>query len=146
MTSQIFSRKESIMLPNITRVESVLEEIGHKPERVLDVGSANGTFLIEWQKRHPETKLIGIEPGKESAQKCRDLGIKTYENFVEDEAERGEAQGDLVTCFEVIEHVQNPERFANAIYKVTAPGGVAVMSCLGADGFDIQILLAHPEF
>jgi len=133
-------RKESIMLPNVSRVENVLNDMGHTPKRVLDVGAANGAFLMEWKKRHPEATLIGIEPGQESAQQCRDLGIETYENFVEDEAERGEAQGDLVTCFEVIEHVQNPERFAKAIYDVTAPGGVAVMSCLGADGFDIQLL------
>ena len=133
-------RKASIMMPNINRVEDILLKAGHSPKRVLDVGSANGTFLTEWKKRHTDAELIGIEPGQESAQKCRDLGIKVFENFVEDEAERGEAQGDLVTCFEVIEHVQNPERFAKAMATITAPGGIAVMSCLGADGFDIQLL------
>ena len=133
-------RKESIMLPNISRIEGILAEFGYAPERVLDVGSANGTFLTEWKKRHEEVELFGIEPGRESAQQCRDLGITVYEDFVEGAADKGEAQGDLVTCFEVIEHVQDPDRFAAAICKVTAPGGMAVMSCLGADGFDIQLL------
>ncbi|PJB69210.1 MAG: hypothetical protein CO093_11010 [Alphaproteobacteria bacterium CG_4_9_14_3_um_filter_47_13] len=133
-------RKESIMMPNISRVEDVLAKRGRRPKRILDVGSANGAFLTEWKKRHPEAELFGIEPGQESAQTCRDLGIKVFENFVEDEAEKGQAQGDLVTCFEVIEHVQDPERFARAMHNITAPGGVAIMSCLGADGFDIQVL------
>lgn len=133
-------RKESIMLPNITRIEEIIEKTGHKPKRVLDIGSANGAFLTEWKKRHPEAELHGIEPGQDAARQCRELGIEVYESSVEDEAEQGDAQGDLVTCFEVIEHVQDPELFAKAVYKVTAPGGVAIMSCLGADGFDVQLL------
>lgn len=133
-------RKQSIMLPNIERIENVLKEKRFTPATVLDIGSANGTFLTEWKKRHPNAELIGIEPGKESAQTCRDLGIKTYEGSVEKEADRGEAKGELVTCFEVIEHVQNPLKFAKAIHSVTAEKGMAIMSCLGADGFDIQLL------
>ena len=133
-------RKESIMLPNIERIEGILKNIDHKPQRVLDIGSANGTFLTEWKKKHSDAELYGIEPGRESAQQCRDLGITVFENSVEDEAKNGEAQGDMVTCFEVIEHVQDPDLFAKSICDVTAPGGVAIMSCLGADGFDIQLL------
>ncbi len=133
-------RKQSIMLPNIERIDAILKEKNFKPRTVLDIGSANGTFLTEWKALHPSAELIGIEPGKESAQKCRNLGIKTYESSVEEEAEKGEAQGDLVTCFEVIEHVQNPQKFAKAIYDVTSEKGVAIMSCLGAEGFDIQLL------
>ncbi len=133
-------RKESIMLPNITRIEGIIDERNFTPKRVLDIGAANGTFLTEWKKRHPEAQLVGIEPGQDAAAKCRDLGIETYESSVEEEAEKGDAQGDLVTCFEVIEHVQDPDLFAKAIHAVTAPGGYAIMSCLGADGFDIQLL------
>lgn len=133
-------RKEKIMLPNIERVEGILNDLGRTPKCILDVGSANGTFLTEWKKRHGDAKLFGIEPGPESAQKCRDLGIHVYETFVENASENGEAQGDLITCFEVIEHVQDMDRFARAIYGVTAPDGVAVLSGLGSDGFDLQVL------
>lgn len=134
-------RKQSITLPAMERVHNIMKDMVQKePKRVLDVGAANGTFLLEWKKRHEAAELIAIEPGGEAAQKCRDQGIKVFESFVEDEAERGEAQGDLVTCFEVLEHVQNPERFTKALYNVTAPGGVAIISCLGVDGFDIQLL------
>jgi len=133
-------RKAKIMLPNVNRVGGILESLGAKPACALDVGSANGAFLTEWQKQHPDTKLLGIEPGPESAQKCRDLGITVFEGMVEDEAAKPEVEGDLVTCFEVIEHVQNMDRFAKAMYDVTAKDGVAILSGLGADGFDIQIL------
>lgn len=134
-------RKESIVLPALERVESIVtNSASPEPRRILDVGAATGAFLLEWKKRHPEAELLAIEPGEDSAHKCRQSGIRVFEGFVEDVAEKGEVSGDLVTCFEVLEHVQNPEHFAHSLRKVTAPGGTAILSCLGADGFDIQIL------
>lgn len=129
------SRKTSIVLPNIERIATIVGE--RKPTRVLDIGSGSGTFLAEWKKRHPEAELIGIEPGPEGAETCRAAGMTVREDFVENVTD---VQGDLVTCFEVVEHVQDPEAFVRAVRRVTAPKGIAVMSCLGADGFDIQVL------
>ncbi|HRC26027.1 MAG TPA: class I SAM-dependent methyltransferase [Alphaproteobacteria bacterium] len=133
-------RRESIILPALNRVASIVEASGRSPRRVLDVGAATGAFLLEWKKRYPQADLLAIEPGTESARKCRESGITVFETFVEEEAEKGTTLGDLVTCFEVLEHVQDPERFARALCRVTAPGGLAILSCLGADGFDIQTL------
>ena len=133
-------RKEAIMLPNIERIKGILSERNFSPERILDIGSANGIFLTEWKKQFPQATLLGIEPGRESAQMCRSLGIEVYENSVEMQADQGGVQGDLVTCFEVIEHVQDPARFVKALQSVTAPGGMCIISCLGADGFDIQVM------
>ncbi len=133
-------RKESIMLPNIERIEGFLKELDKTPKSVLDVGAANGSFLTEWKKRHTDAALIAIEPGEEAAEKCRAAGIKVFEGFVEKEAENPDAEGDLVTCFEVLEHVQEPESFARALCEATAKGGTAIITCLGADGFDIQLL------
>lgn len=133
-------RKEQIMLPNIERIEQIIQEFSLTPNTVLDVGCSNGIFLKEWKKRYPDTDLLGIEPGEEAAQKSRAAGITIFEGFVEEEAEKDEACGDLVTCFEVLEHVQDPLKFAQSLSKVTKPGGTAVITCLGADGFDIQLL------
>jgi SAM-dependent methyltransferase len=133
-------RKASILIPCIDRIEGIIKEKGRKPCRFLDIGAANGACLAEWNKRYPEAEIIGIEPGEEAAKKCRDIGAIVFEDFVENIAGQNGAQGDLVTCFEVVEHIQEPKSFAKAIYDVTSPGGMAVMTCLGADGFDIQLL------
>lgn len=133
-------RKAAILTPNLERIENLLKDLGKNPQGILDVGSANGTFLMEWKARHPDAHLIGIEPGEDAARRCRESGITVFEGFVENEAGKPGAQGDLVTCFEVLEHVQEPENFAKAIFRATALGGTAVITCLGADGFDIQLL------
>ena len=133
-------REQSILRPNLQRIEMFLSERSRKPKTVLDVGASNGTFLCALQENHPDVSLIAIEPGEIAAANCRMRGIKVYEDFVENVAGQDGAQGDLVTCFEVFEHVQDPLKFAQALSDVTAPGGMAVITCLGVDGFDIQLL------
>ncbi len=134
-------RKASILFPNVRRIEGYLEGSENRnPGRVLDVGCASGAFLLEWKKRHEDAEICGIEPGEEAAENCRREGIEVFEGFIEDQCEQPGAIGDLVTCFEVLEHVFEPEIFARALCKVTAPGGTAIVTCLGADGFDIQVL------
>lgn len=134
------SRKKQIMLPAMERAAELLESTGIKAQSIIDVGAANGAFLQAWHDRFPNMKRFGIEPGELAASNCRKNGIEVFEGFVEDENIRQNASGDVITCFEVFEHVQDPKLFAKSICDVTAPGGCAILSCLGADGFDIQIL------
>ena len=42
---------------------------------------------------------------------------------------------DLVTCFEGIEHVPDPKKLVDQIYRSLAPGGIAVMSTPNSDAF-----------
>ena len=49
-------------------------------------------------------------------------------------------KADLVVCFEVIEHVHDPLLFVKIIWEMVAPGGIAVFTGLGVEGFDIQVL------
>ena len=51
-----------------------------------------------------------------------------------------EKKADLVVCFEVIEHVHDPLLFVKVVRKMVAPGGIAIFTGLGVDGFDIQVL------
>ena len=132
-------REASILQPNYERILTLLKQKNKQPKTVVDVGASWGAFLNLWKSYETNPKLIGIEPGEDAAQKCRAKGITVFEDFVENIGE-GDVQGDLVTCFEVVEHVQQPAKFVKALCNVTAPGGMCVVTCLGADGFDIQVL------
>ncbi len=133
-------REQSILRPNLERIEELLKERKRSPRIALDVGAANGAFLLALKENCPDLDLVAVEPGQTAAEKCRSNGIKVYEDFVENCAGDEGVCGDLVTCFEVFEHVQDPLKFAKAVCDVTLPGGMAVVSCLGSDGFDIQLL------
>jgi len=51
-----------------------------------------------------------------------------------------EAIADLVVCFEVLEHVYEPLSFVNTLKSFVKKGGFLMVSTLGVDGFDIQVL------
>ena len=50
---------------------------------------------------------------------------------------------DLVTCFEVLEHVHDTESFVRVLKSLARPGGYVFVSTLGIDGFDLQMLWQH---
>jgi SAM-dependent methyltransferase len=57
-----------------------------------------------------------------------------------EEAAAWNGSADLVTCFEVIEHVHAPVDFVRALLALAKPGGYVLVTGLGTEGFDIQIL------
>ena len=134
-------RQQFIIMPALEKVRQALANRScFSPSAIIDVGAGNGKFLYEFGKVFSGTKLIAIEPGGASSMKCKDLGLEVWENTVEEVAKADALKSDLVTCFEVLEHVQDVEVFLEAIFKITDNGGTAILSCLGSDGFDIQTL------
>ncbi|WP_417832389.1 class I SAM-dependent methyltransferase [Terasakiella sp.] len=133
-------RKNAIVTPNVKRIGDLLKDRTSGRHRIIDVGAATGVFLQEWKKVFEQAELIAIEPGPEGAQACREIGAQVAEGLIENVAGDLEGEGDIVTCFEVIEHVHDPVEFAKAIHKIVAPQGCAVVTGLGVEGFDIQLL------
>jgi len=135
----IESRRDKIFRPNVEKIQSICSSKNIDVKTIIDVGAGYGIFLEEWGKKEPETKLIGVEPLPDLSEICQSKGIEVISSVVE-KVESLEKKADLVVCFEVIEHVHDPLLFVNVIRKMVAPGGIAVFTGLGVDGFDIQVL------
>ena len=84
-------------------------------------------------------RIVALEPNRAQAETCRRLGLETLE------ADILSLQGcaepfDLVTAFEVIEHLFSPANFLARCRALLAPGGLVVVTCPNQFGFDIQTL------
>jgi SAM-dependent methyltransferase len=92
----------------------------------LDIGAGDGAFLKE-AKEFFATSNLGIEPSIRAIEKCEDVEVKlmniAIENFETDE------KFDLVTCFQTIEHLNDPRNFIETIKPFIAPGGYLAISC-----------------
>jgi SAM-dependent methyltransferase len=133
------ARRERMFRPRVDRVASMCRQAGVLVERLIDVGAGNGIFLDEWRARFPHTDLLAIEPSVPLARTCRSKGIPAIEAIAEDMPGRAEP-ADLVTCFEVLEHVHSPLDFLRALTGLARIGGYVCVTTLCIDGFDLQLL------
>jgi len=130
-------RREKIFRPRAQYISDLAEGIPHP--RLIDVGAGYGLFLSEVRATGRFASLAGIEPDSRLAASCREQGFEIAEVMVEDFTNEL-APADVVTAFEVLEHVADPEAFVVSCSRLVKPGGLVVLTTLAASGFDIKVL------
>lgn len=95
---------------------------------LLDVGCGSGTFAKAAAKR--SYQVTGIDFDKESVRAGRAMGVDnlhaaTLEEFISKNPER---EFDIVTFFEVMEHLDNPVSFLAKVKSLLTPGGFIAFS------------------
>jgi SAM-dependent methyltransferase len=94
-------------------------------KRVLDVGAAYGFFVAA--ARSVGLDAVGLEPvGACAAFAARELGIEVHTGRIED-ATLAAGGFDVVTLFDVIEHLVDPTAALRRIHALLAPGGTLVV-------------------
>lgn len=96
-------------------------------QRLLDVGCGDGLFAAMAGERGWEPH--GVELNPPAARAARDRGVAVVGGRVEDVAVP-EASFDVVTAWDVIEHVPEPVAFIAALVRALAPGGTLVVTTL----------------
>ena len=133
------ARRQSIFRVRVESLANLCNDKDISVNTLIDVGAGSGIFLEEWRQRFQDTRCVGIEPSVSLAQRCKDKGLDVIESIVE-RAVGYEGSGDVVTCFEVFEHVHHPLDFLCTLKRLIRPGGYLFITALGVDGFDIQVL------
>lgn len=108
-----------------------------RPFRVLDLGCLEGSFLLSVAKHQPwvigtgvDLTVDGIELATLRA-KNEMLPLEFHQGTIESWLEIFANEGvkfDVVSAFEVMEHVEDPEAVLKAIDKVLSPGGRVLIS------------------
>jgi 2-polyprenyl-3-methyl-5-hydroxy-6-metoxy-1,4-benzoquinol methylase len=107
----------------IQRYSELLDEFEkfRKTNRLIDVGCGEGFFLDEAKKRGWE--VYGTEFSETAVENCRRRGITMIEGVL-DPAKINARDFDIVTSFEVIEHINNPVPEVRNIAKLLRTGGL----------------------
>lgn len=105
---------------------------------LLDVGCGGGGFLAEAAKR-PHWRVIGIEPSEATAIACREqLGLNVLASTWE-EADLPSEYADVITMWEVLEHLHDPAAAISKAWRLLKPGGLLVISTPNRDSLDARI-------
>ena len=111
------------------RVELLASLVGHG--RLLDVGCAAGFFLHAASERY---EVTGVEVSAFAAQYAREqFGLPVFTGELAD-APLEPAAFDVVTLWDVVEHVRDPRAVLDEVARVTRPGGVLALTTGNVEG------------
>lgn len=104
---------------------------------VADVGCGGGSFLGAIAE--VAERCVAIEPAQHFRDHLRTCGYDTY-GYASEARRTEEGTVDVVTCFSVIEHVEDPVALLSDIHALLAPGGELVLSTPNADDALLSLL------
>lgn len=128
------------IIPRFGWAFDVVESI--KPKNLLDLGCLDGSFTLSVASELG-ISTMGIDLTKDGISLARERADKfgldskfhqgTIEEWLADFIEDG-IKFDVVTCFEVIEHVDDPTKMLELIDQVLTPGGSVIVSTPSFEG------------
>ena len=134
------ARRKEIVEPRINQIQSWINK-KKKLERSLEVGAGYGTFSKSLKSKKIFKKVIVIEPNKKLSEICKQKGLvvinDTFFNF------KPREKFDLISSFEVVEHLFSPKNFLKKSYNLLKKDGIICLSMPNALGFDTLILKSN---
>lgn len=107
-----------------------LDDLDLRGATIVDLGCAGGSFLDLVQGFAGET--IGVDPATHYRDSIEARGHR-FHSSAEEAAEDWAGQADLITAFDVLEHVEDPVGFLREARKLLASGGRLVVAVPNAD-------------
>lgn len=132
-------RTERIFKPRAEKIIDLLANIQSKRNVLVDVGGGNGLFLESLDSAGGGfEKYINVEPSNEGANLTLERGFDVFNGFIEDFDL--DLKVDLITAFELIEHLFNPMTFLNKISSLLDINGIFILTTPNIEGFDLLLL------
>lgn len=110
---------------------------------LLDVGCSSGALLRI--ARDAGFVVQGVEPSAAPAQTARAQGVTVHTGFLE-QLVLPEAEFDIVTLMEVIEHLREPFVLLREVRRVLRPGGLLMVGTGNAGGLTLRAAGASWEY
>lgn len=112
--------------------------------RYLDVGCGGGIFAESAARLHETESVLALDPSSEVIAVAQEHarqdplllqpGRLEYRNTSIEGLPKAESQFDIVTLFEVIEHINQPAPFLRCCLPFVKPGGWLVLSTIARTG------------
>ena len=131
------SRRELIFKP---RAEHLATRFPKEVEEAVgDIGAGFGTFLEELAKLVPSGNFFAIEPSYKMSEICASKGMTAISCSLENVIGYDNTFS-LLTSFDLIGHLYDPDLFVKKVHQLLKPGGYFVLTTFNGKGFDLQIL------
>ena len=113
-------------------IEKIVGEMVNNKEKLnyLDIGCGTGKRTLSFKHFLEDFDLKVIANGLDISQNNVSEAVKSGINAVwhDIEKEKPPFQADIITCFEVIEHIYDTDRFVRNVYDTLNTSGVLIVS------------------
>lgn len=114
--------------------------VGRPLRSFCDVGCGDGRFLRFAKSAGVDpTNIVGFELDDRTVAKLASEGFTAYNQRVEECTSISAASLDLITMFNVIEHVDDPRRVIRRLADWLAPGGVLALETPNLESLDARL-------
>lgn len=118
------------------RLASIEQHLGRKG-RLLDVGCALGDFVEVAVEQGWDAE--GVEISAYAAAEARSKGLRVYTGVLED-LRLPSGSYDVITLYDVVEHLTDPVATLREVYRLLSPGGVLHMVTPNVGGLQARVL------
>ena len=133
-------RRDRICRPNLDHLIERCRRADLEQPSLVEIGPGFGTFAELASRSRFFGEVSVVERTPSMAEACRSKGVTVFESSLEELGATHEAMADVAVCFEVIEHVFQPDRFLASLRRLLRPGGLLVLTCPNGQGFDTAML------
>lgn len=134
-----YSRNNFISPITINNYQELLKsfEPFRKTGKILDVGCGDGYFLAEAKKMGWE--VYGTEFTDDAIEVCSEKGIKMKQGILNPDHYAPDFF-DVITSFEVLEHINNPQEEVKNIHSILRKGGLVYLTTPNFNAIERYIL------
>lgn len=105
--------------------------------KLLDVGCSNGAFI--YAASTFGVACEGVEPAKKAADEANKRGLKVHQGYLE-ECALPDKRYDIITLFEVIEHLKEPVTLFKECKRILKDSGVIVVRTANTKSWTVKML------
>lgn len=144
--TQLYSEVEDVVYAEneagrIRTARSALRHINKTGKRLLDVGCGTGVFLHV--ARDAGYDVTGIEPSIDSSRRAREKGLSIMQGTITDSELEFHEPFDIITMWDVLEHVDSPAEFLSRGASLLREGGELHLSTIFVDSSYATMLGKH---
>jgi 2-polyprenyl-3-methyl-5-hydroxy-6-metoxy-1,4-benzoquinol methylase len=123
----LYPRENFISEITLRRYEALLDKFEkyRKTNNLIDVGCGDGLFLVSAKKRN--WNVYGTEFTEEALEVCKKKGIEMTKSPL-DSKHYSSGFFDVITSFEVIEHINTPREELRSFFEILRKGGIVYVT------------------
>lgn len=131
------NRRAHLFGPRARQLAALCSRLEITTGTLIDVGAGFGTFCEEVRALGGFDEVLAVEVAAGMAAACRQKGFRVIEAAVERVALPA---ADVITAFELIEHLFEPRRFVESCAAALRPGGLLLLTTPNVLGFEVLAL------